>query len=80
MTVKVGFISNELESFVAKGETLIVSISGIASVSEESAAGIEETTASTEEAVNLMEQILESSQVLADQSEQLNNITKKFLV
>ena len=80
MTTKVSFISNELESFVVKGENLIVSVSGIASVSEESAAGIEETTASTEEAVGLMEQILESTQVLAQQSEQLNAITKKFLV
>ena len=80
MTAKVGFITNELEYFVVKGENLIVSVSGIASVSEQSAAGIEETTASTEEAVGLMEQILESSQVLAQQSEQLNTITKKFLV
>lgn len=80
MTVKVGFISGEFEKFVVKGESLIVTVSGIASVSEESAAGIEETTASTEEATNLMEQILESSQVLAEQSEQLNDITKKFVV
>lgn len=80
MTIKVSNISSELENFADKGENLIVSISGIASVSEESAAGIEETTASTEEAANLMEQILESSQILAEQSEQLNNITKQFIV
>jgi len=80
MTMKVGFISSELEHFVDKGEQLNVSIRQIASVSEESAAGIEQTTASTEETASLMEQILESSQMLADQSEQLNQITKKFTV
>ncbi|UDK96091.1 methyl-accepting chemotaxis protein [Lysinibacillus sphaericus] len=80
MSTKVGFISNELESFVDKGQILNMSVTSIASVSEESAAGVEETTASTEEIATLMEQILASAQMLADQSEQLNNITKKFTV
>lgn len=80
MSTKVGFISNELESFVDKGQILNMSVASIASVSEESAAGVEETTASTEEIATLMEQILASAQMLADQSEQLNNITKKFTV
>ncbi len=80
MTNKIAFIAFELESFVNKGEQLNLSICNIASVSEASAAGVEETTASTEETASLMELILDSSQELAKQSEQLNTLTKQFIV
>jgi len=66
------------EEMAAGSNEVSQSIENIASVSEENSASVEEVSASTEEMSAQVEEVTASAQSLAEMSDALNNLMKKF--
>jgi methyl-accepting chemotaxis protein len=78
MTGKVQEISDNLDQVAKSSSAMNASIENIASISEESAAGIEQTSASVTQSNHSMEEISDNAQALAELSDQLNSMISKF--
>ncbi len=73
-------ISDEMRFQLENGEQVDRSVSEIASVAEQSAAGTEEAAASTEQQTASMEEISASAQELANMAQRLTQVVEKFKV
>lgn len=73
-------ISTNLHHLAQNSETINVSIDDMASISQESAAGVEQTTATVEETAATMDEIARSANQLAGMAEELNTQLQQFKI
>ncbi|MGD7008922.1 methyl-accepting chemotaxis protein [Metabacillus sp. 84] len=78
VTAGISMISSRLEDLLSRGRKMDEAIANIASVSEEAAAGIEETAAAAEQANSAMEKVRENSIHLSGLSEKLAMSVNEF--
>ncbi|WP_155593537.1 methyl-accepting chemotaxis protein [Lysinibacillus cavernae] len=73
-------ISTNLNHLAQNSETINASIDDMASISQESAAGVEQTTATVEETAATMDEIARSANQLAGMAEELNSQLQQFKI
>ncbi|MEK3888653.1 methyl-accepting chemotaxis protein [Bacillus sp. FSL K6-3431] len=73
-------ISSDLEEIASRTGSMNDSISNIASISEETSAGIEETAASAEQSTSSMQEISANAESLSAAAANLNDLIRKFKV
>lgn len=71
-------ISADLENIEKSSSTVQISVDEIASVSQQSAAGVEETTATVQQTLSSLDQISLNSADLANMAKKLNALTNEF--
>jgi len=77
---KVDSMANSMSNVLDNTHAINASIDTIASVSEETAAGIEQVTATTEQSSSSMESVGESSKLLKEQATKLNGLVQQFKI
>ncbi|KPN96892.1 methyl-accepting chemotaxis protein [Lysinibacillus sp. ZYM-1] len=77
---KVDSMANSMSNVLDNTHAINTSIDTIASVSEETAAGIEQVTATTEQSSSSMESVGESSKLLKEQATKLNGLVQQFKI
>ncbi|MFB2518030.1 MULTISPECIES: methyl-accepting chemotaxis protein [unclassified Lysinibacillus] len=80
MIVNISTISTNLNQLAQNSETINASIDDMASISQESAAGVEQTTATVEETAATMDEIARSANQLAGMAEELNTQLQQFKI
>lgn len=80
MIVNISTITTNLNQLAQNSETINASIDDMASISQESAAGVEQTTATVEETAATMDEIARSANQLAGMAEELNTQLQQFKI
>ncbi|MDQ0244171.1 methyl-accepting chemotaxis protein [Bacillus fengqiuensis] len=80
MVERITIISKNLEEITKNSIKMNVSIDKIATISKESAIGVEQTSASIQQTTTSMEEIAGSANQLAELAEDLNNQVRKFIL
>nr|WP_049660166.1 HAMP domain-containing methyl-accepting chemotaxis protein [Bacillus sp. FJAT-27231] len=78
MQGQIQHISSNLNAILKQSEDINHSLEGVASIAEESSAGIEQTSASVQQSTSIMDEIVISSESVAKLAEELNRSVEHF--
>lgn len=78
MQVQIQQISEDLHMIFKQSEKINHSLENVASIAEESSAGIEQTSATIQQSTSIMDEIVSHSEVVAKLAKELNNSVDHF--